>query len=54
MRHTFGCEFRIEDLHNDLLKKQKTYNYNPVVSNEEEKNYPYECAFDFEAMLKNN
>ena len=27
-------------------------NYNPVVSNENDKYYPYECAFDFEAMLK--
>ena len=28
-------------------------NYNPVVSNENYKYYPYECAFDFESMLKN-
>ena len=37
------------------LKKEKTYimyhNYKPVVTNDD-KYYPYECAFDFEAMLK--
>ncbi len=27
-------------------------NYNPVVSNNDDKYYSYECAFDFEAMLK--
>ena len=27
------------------------HNYSPVVSNDD-KYYPYECAFDFEAMLK--
>jgi len=47
---------RIEDLYNDLIKKEKTYilyhKFNPVVTNED-KYYPYECAFDFEAMLKN-
>ena len=46
---------RIEELYNDLIKKEKTYilyhNFNPIVANEE-KYYPYECAFDFEAMLK--
>ena len=26
--------------------------FNPVVANEDDKYYPYECAFDFEAMLK--
>ncbi len=25
---------------------------NPVVANEDDKYYPYECAFDFEAMFK--
>ena len=25
---------------------------NPIVANEDDKYYPYECAFDFEAMLK--
>ncbi len=47
---------RIEDSNNDLTKKEKAcllYNlFNPVVSNQEDKYYPYECAFDFEAMLK--
>ena len=47
---------KIEDTYNDLLKKEKTYilyrNFNPIVSNNEDKHYPYECAFDFEAMLK--
>ncbi len=48
---------RIEELSNDLIKKQKTYIlynlFHPVVSNEDEKYYPYyECAFDFEAVLK--
>ena len=47
---------RIEDLYDNLIKKQKTYDlynkFNPVVSNEDDKYYPYECAFDFEAMLK--
>ena len=36
--------------------KQKTQisydEYNPVVANSDDKYYPYECAFDFEAMLK--
>ncbi len=47
---------RIEELYNDLIKKEKTYilyhNFNPIVANEDAKYYPYECAFDFEAMLK--
>ncbi len=47
---------RIEDLYDNLIKKQKTYDlynkFNPVVSNDDDKYYPYECAFDFEAMLK--
>ena len=46
---------KIENLYDDLLEKEKTYimyhNFNPIVSNEE-KYYPYECAFDFEALLK--
>ena len=65
MKHTFpGGKYsksksifdRIEELYNDLIKKQKTYilyhKFNPVVVNEDDKYYPYECAFDFEAMLK--
>ena len=48
---------RIEDLYDNLIKKQKTYDlynkFNPVVADEDDKFYPYECAFDFEAMLKN-
>ena len=47
---------KIEDTYNDLLKKEKTYimyhKFNPVVSDASDKYYPYECAFDFEAMLK--
>ena len=47
---------KIEDVYDDLLKKEKTYriynNFNPVVDNDDDKYYPYECAFDFEAMLK--
>ena len=47
---------RIEELYNDLIKKQKTYmlynKFSPIVANEDDKYYPYECAFDFEAMLK--
>ena len=47
---------RIEDLYNNLIKKEKNYilyhKFNPVVSNQDDKYYPYECAFDFEAMLK--
>ena len=47
---------RIEDLNNDLIKKEKTYilehKFKPVVSNEDDKYYPYECAFHFEAILK--
>jgi hypothetical protein len=47
---------KIEDIYNDLLKKEKTYimyhNFNPIISNNDDKYYPYECAFDFEAMLK--
>jgi hypothetical protein len=46
---------KIEDLYNDLIKKEKTYimyhNYKPIVSNDD-KYYPYECVFDFEAILK--
>jgi hypothetical protein len=46
---------RIEELYNDLIKKEKTYNlynsFNPVVSDENDKYYPYEVAFDFEAIL---
>jgi hypothetical protein len=26
--------------------------FNPVVANADDKYYPYECAFDFEAMLQ--
>ena len=46
---------KIEDLCNDLIKKDKNYllfNFNPVVADEDGKYYPYACAFDFEAMLK--
>ncbi len=47
---------RIEEFCNDLIKKQKTYilynKFNPIVANENDKYYPYECASDFEAMLK--
>ena len=47
---------KIEDVYDDLLKKEKTYriynNFNPVVDNDDDKYYHYECAFDFEAMLK--
>ncbi len=47
---------KIEDIYNDLLKKEKTYimfhNFDPIISNSDDKYYPYECAFDFEAMLK--
>jgi hypothetical protein len=46
---------KIEDVYNDLIKKEKTYimyhNYKPIVSNDD-KYYPYECVFDFEAILK--
>ena len=46
---------RIEELYNDLIKKEKTYilyhNFNPIVP-DKKKYYKYECAFDFEAMLK--
>ena len=28
------------------------HSFNPIVDNNEDKYYPYECAFDFEAMLK--
>ena len=46
---------RIEELYNDLIKKEKTYNlynsFNPVVTDENDKYYPYEIAFDFEALL---
>ncbi len=49
--------FRIEEVYNDLIKKEKTYvlynKFNPIVANGDNKYYPYECAFDFEAMLKN-
>ena len=41
---------KIEDIYNELIKKEKTYimykNYNPVVSDNNDKYYPYECAFD--------
>jgi hypothetical protein len=47
---------RIEELYIDLIKKEKTYilyhSFNPIVANEDDKYYPYECAFDFEGMLK--
>jgi hypothetical protein len=47
---------KIEDIYNELLKKERTYimyhKFNPVVSDASDKYYPYECAFDFEAMLK--
>ncbi len=47
---------RIEEIYNDLIKKQKTYilynKFNPIVANEDVKYYPFECALDFEAMLK--
>ncbi len=47
---------RIEELYNDLIKKQTTYilynKFKPVAANEDDKYYPYECAFDFEAMFK--
>ncbi len=46
----------IEDTYYDLSKKDKTYilyrNFNPVVSNTDDRYYHYERAFDFEAMLK--
>ena len=46
---------RIEELYNDLIKKEKTYilyhNFKPFVT-DKKKYYKYECAFDFEAMLK--
>ena len=46
---------KIEDIYNDLLKKEKTYilyrNFKPIVT-DKNKYYKYECAFDFEAMLK--
>ena len=42
--------------YNDLLNKEKTYilykKFKPIVANEDDKYYPYECAFDFEAMPK--
>jgi hypothetical protein len=45
----------IENLYNAILKK-KTYivyhSYHPFVSNNDDKYDCYECAFDFEAMLK--
>ena len=46
---------KIEDVYNALIKKEKTYilyhNFKPIVS-DKKKYYKYECAFDFEAMLK--
>jgi len=46
---------RIEELYYDLIKKEKTYilyhNFKPIVT-DKKKYYKYECAFDFEAMLK--
>jgi hypothetical protein len=47
---------KIEDKFNKLLENKNTNklytNLNPYVSNDD-KYYAYECAFDFEAMLKN-
>ncbi len=47
---------KIGDVYNYLLKKEKTYilyrNFNPVLSNNDDKYYSFECAFVFEAMLK--
>jgi hypothetical protein len=28
------------------------HNFDPIISNNDDKHYPYGCAFDFEAMLK--
>jgi len=46
---------RIEEVYNDLLNKEKTYilykKFKPIVA-DKKKYYKYECAFDFEAMLK--
>ena len=46
---------KIEDLCNDLIKKDKNYllfNFNPDIADEDGKYYPYACAFDSEAMSK--
>ena len=65
IKHTFpGGQYdksesifdKIEDKFNKLIENKKVrelyYNFNPYVSNDD-KYYAYECAFDFEAMLKN-
>ncbi len=51
--------YNSEELYTDLIKKQKTYIYYTIhlilyhlVPNEDDNNYPYECAFDFEVILK--
>jgi hypothetical protein len=46
---------KIEDVYKSLSKNKKYIMYQdfkPIVENEDDKYYPYECAFDFEAMLK--
>ena len=46
---------KIEDVYNSLCDNEKYIMYQdfkPIVENEDDKYYPYECAFDFEAMLK--
>ena len=65
IKHTFpGGQYdksksifdKIEDKFDKLIENKKVcslyYSYNPYVSNDD-KYYAYECAFDFEAMLKN-
>ena len=46
---------KIEDVYNSLCNNKKyimNQDFKPIVENEDDKYYPYECAFDFEAMLK--
>ena len=44
---------RIFEKYRNLCKNNYAYKrFNPVVEKEDDKYYPYECAFDFEAMLK--
>ncbi len=43
---------KIEDIYNDLKTYIIYHNFDPIISNNDDKYYPYECAFDFEAILK--
>ena len=48
---------KIENVYNDLIKKEKTYimyhSFNPIVTNDD-KYYPYECVIHFEALKITN